>query len=102
MKCFQTIQSKIGVMGLIPSEQPNNGPQWNPRQIFCTVIYIADTLAMGLYVILEAEEIEEYMEASFSLTSVAAIEIAYISFIYKNDQLFNFFDIVSKEMTLSK
>lgn len=102
MKGFQTIQKNIGAMGLTPSRQQNNRPQWNSRQIFCTVKYVIDTFAMGTYVIFEADDIEEYMESIFSLTAVVAIEASYISFIFKSDKLFGTFELVSKEITIRK
>lgn len=102
MKCFQTIQEKIAMMGLIRKQHPNNRPQWNPRQLFCTAFYVGDTMTMGAYVMFEAQDIEEYMEAIFSLTAVLGLEVAYINLIFKNDQLFNVFELVSKELTTSK
>lgn len=53
MKCFQTIQENIKAMGLVPSQQPNNGPQWNSRQIICTAIYTVDAMTMVAYVFYE-------------------------------------------------
>lgn len=59
-------------------------------------------MTMGAYVMFEAQDIEEYMEAIFSLTAVLGLEVAYINLIFKNDQLFNVFELVSKELTTSK
>lgn len=101
MKCFQSLQKNIGTMGLTPCQQQNSHPQWNPRQIFCSVKYLIDTMAMAAYILIEADSIEEYMESIFSLTAVVGIEVAYISFIFKNDKLFNVFELVSLELTIS-
>lgn len=72
--------------GLDPKSASKRGPQWNPRQIIWTAICVADTTAMGAYVIFQAQDIEEYMEAIFLLTAVVGIEAAYIAFIQKNDR----------------
>lgn len=102
MKCFKSIQKNISALGLVPNPQPNNQPLWNSRQILCTAIHIADTIGMTSYIVFEAEEIDEYMEAIYSLTAVISMEVAYFGFVYKNDKLFNFFEIFSKEITTSK
>lgn len=102
MKYFQTIQKNIAVLGLTPRQLQSNHPQWNLRQIFCTIKYSYNTIAMGIYVFFEADRVEEYMESMFSLTACVAVEAAYISFIFKSDKLFNTFELVSEELTRSK
>lgn len=53
MKCFQSIQRNVAAMGLVPSQHPNNRPQWDSRQILCTIVHIVDTWQMSAYIILE-------------------------------------------------
>lgn len=102
MKYFQTLQNNMAKIGLIRNNQQNRGQYWDFRRIICTTIYTVDAMTMVAYVVYEADNLEQYMESIFSLISVAGVEVAYISFFFKNDKILNLFELVSKEYTKSK
>lgn len=57
-------------------------------QIIDILFCIVDAVFVGLYIVFEASGIEVFMESIFSLTVEVGITIAYISIIFKNDELF--------------
>lgn len=102
MKIFQTIQRNMAAMGFTPNQPQNNYRQLKFGQIIIVGVCSIDAIKMGVYIFCEADGIEEYMYSIFSLTVVAGITISFISFIFKNDKLFNVIEIIAKELTNRK
>lgn len=101
MIIFQTIRKNMAAMGFTPNQQQNSHRKFSFRQTVCTVKYSIDILLIGVYVFCEADRTDEYMESIFAFTAGIAITIAFISIIWKNDQLFNLLELSSQELTIS-
>lgn len=99
LKIFQCIQQILAAMGFAPNQQQNNRLNLNYRQIIFVIVCGMNVTFLSSYIFLEANDIEEYMDAIFSLIIMVTIAIAFISIIFKNDQLFNYIECVTKELT---
>lgn len=64
----------------------------------CTI----NALLLVFYIFLVANTIAEYMDAIFSLTVLVGVEMVFISFIFKNDDIFTGFDFCERILTESK
>lgn len=102
LKVFQQIQQILAVMGFAPNQQQNNRLNLNYRQIIFVFVCGTNVTFLSSYIFLVANDIEEYMDAIFSLIVLVTIAIAFISIIFKNDQLFNYIECLTKELTDSK
>lgn len=99
MKVFQCIQQILAVIGFAPNQQQNNQLNLNYRQIIFVVVCVMNVTFLSSYIFLEADDVEEYMDAIFSLIVMVTIAIAFTSIIFKNDQLFNYIECVTRELT---
>lgn len=102
MKFFESIQNNMATMGFTLNQQQNHQRQLNFCQ-FCYILkYSTDLIVITVYVVREAERVDQYIESIFSLTVVGGVLIAFISIIMKNDKLFNMIELSAEEVTLSK
>lgn len=102
MKFFESIQNNMATMGFTLNQQQNHQRQLNFCQ-FCYIFkYSTDLIVITVYVVREAERVDQYIESIFSLTVVGGVLIAFISIIMKNDKLFNMIELSAEEVTLSK
>lgn len=98
LKVFQQIQRILAVMGFAPNQQ-QNGRNLNYRQMIFVIVCVLNVTFLTSYIFLEATDIEEYMDAIFSLIVMVTIAVAFTSIIFKNDQLFNYIECLAKELT---
>lgn len=101
MEYSQKVQNKIVLMGLFSKHQAINSSRWNCRQIIYICINAVYASAIIAFIVFEANNIDEYMGAIYSLTSIVGIEVSYISLIFKNDKILNMFELIKAEYTIS-
>lgn len=103
LKTFQTIQMNFATMGCTPNQQQNNpNRKLNSAQIIIIVILAINTVTLSLYVLLVANDIEDYTDVIFSLTITVGVAMSFVSIIFKNDELFNTIELNEKEVTCHK
>lgn len=103
MKLFQTVQKILASMGFTPNQQRENvHREFNFRQNIFVVILAINAILLVFYIFLVANALDEYMDAIFSLTVVIGTEMAFISLICKNDDIFINIEFLEKQITESK
>lgn len=102
MKIFQVVMENFAAMGFTPNQQQNSVRRVNRGQIIDILFCVIDAVLVGLYIVFEANGIEEFMESIFSLTVVAGVTIAYTSIIFKNDEIFNIVKCFENELINSR
>lgn len=101
MKVFKLSEKHLAVMGFTPNQQINNRPEWNFRQIIGVVTYAFYIILYGVYIIFEANSLDEYMDSIFLLNAIVAVMICFINIIFKNDKLFEMIEQFGNEFTVS-
>lgn len=99
---IQVFQEKIEAMGCTPNQQQNRHRKLNFHQIVFVVVCAINITFLCFYMVLEANSIETYMDAIFSMTTLIAITISFISIVCKNDEIFISIDNCEKELNESK
>lgn len=100
LKIFQTTQKCLAVIGFAPNQQQNDrNRRFNSKQIIIVTVCTLSTIDFMLYVLLVANDIEDRMDAIYSLTAVAGATIAFVSIIFRIDELFNFIELIEIELT---
>lgn len=102
IKLFQTIQKNLATMGFIPNQQQIRNLKSTSVQIIWVTSSSINSVFLCVYIACVASSMEEYTDSIFSLTVIVGIEIAFISIIHKNDQLFNTIELCVMEMQNSK
>lgn len=102
MKIFQRIQRILATMGFTANQQQSNHGKSNFRQMAFVAVCAVNAILLVFYISLEANTIDEYMDAIFSLTVVVGIMMAFISLIFKNDDIFTNIEFCEKTLTESK
>lgn len=105
MKIFLLIKKEMTVLGFIPNQQQKNH-QWkfpfNGRQKIIIICYIIEMIFLGVFILHEAKDIEEYTNSIFELTAASASSIIFISIVYKSDKVFNAIENCEHELIISK
>lgn len=102
LKILQTIQKNFEVMGFTLNQQQNNPRHLSAGQIISVIMCSINIILVGIHIIRVADDIEDYMDSIFTLTILFAFAIAFISIIFKNDQLFNTIEICTNELNVRK
>lgn len=102
MIILKTLRKKLVTAGFTPNQQQNDHQKWNLRQIIFVALCVVNIIVVSVQIFLVTNEIDEYIDAIVSLTCVTGITIAYVSFIFKNEEIFNIIEICAKEVNNSK
>lgn len=89
MKILQIIQTNLVAMGFTPHKQQNNGWKLSSFQITSITMYCIDICLHSTFLFRVATNVDEYMDVVFQITLEAANLSSLLSFIFKNDYLFN-------------
>lgn len=102
MKFFQRTQKILAAMGFTRNQQQNYHGKLNFRQMVFVFVCTINALLLVFYIFFVANTMAEYMDAIFSLTVLVGVEMVFISFIFKNDDIFTGFDFCERILTESK
>lgn len=102
IKIFQFAKKNMAVIGFNLDQPRNNHRQFNGRQKLCLIYYFISIIANILFILVEANGIEEYMLLTFIITTMFAMTLAFISLIYTNDKMFSAIEICEMEINISK
>lgn len=100
LKIFQTSQKCLTLMGFATNQQQNIPNRLlNSTQIVFVTVCTLSTINLTLYIFLVVNDIEDCMDAGFSLSMVVGTAITFGSFTLRNDELFNFIKHIEIELT---
>lgn len=102
MEVFKALRKKLVTVGFTPNQQQNYHSNWNLRQIIFVAVCVVNIIVVSVQIFLVANAIDEYIDAIVSLTCVVGITIAYISLIFKSDEILKTIGICTKEVNDSK
>lgn len=100
MEIFRKIQKILAAMGFTRNQQPTSHGKLNFRQAVFVAVCAINIILLVFYIFFVTKTIDENMDAIFSLTVLVGIMIAFVSLIFKNDDLFT--DIECCGETLSE
>lgn len=102
MKIWHTTQIHLATIGFAPNQQQNSGRLASPVQIVQIVICCIDLVTIGGYIFREANGLEKYIESILAFTVVAGVTISFISFVLKNDKMYDNIKLCEMELSYSK
>lgn len=102
IEIFKTLRKQFAVVGLIPNQQKHNHREFNNDQMIFLVVCATDIIQHSLYIVLDANNIDAFMDPFISLSAVVAIMICFISLIFKYDELHKNIELCGNELTDSK
>lgn len=87
-------------MGFTPNQQQNNlNRQLSSTQIIFVSVCTLSAIDLTIYIFLVVNNVEDCMDAIFPLTALVGITSAFVSNIFKSDELFNFIEQIEFELT---
>lgn len=103
MKIFQTLLKNIATIGFTPNQQRQTKYRKVSRsQIIMITIFCINIGTLCVFFFYEANGIEQYMDVIYEFTVTFGIFIAFLSIIFKVDDIFNILELTEKEIAESE
>lgn len=100
MELFQTLQKNMATIGFTPNQPENDFyRKLSTFQLFVIAAFLIDVGTVCVYFFYEAKGIEEYMDAILEFLVSVTILVAFVSLIFKNNDIFDILERTGKELT---
>lgn len=99
IKIWQTTKIHMAAIGFAPNQQHNNS-NWpcSSVQLVNVVICSINAISIGIYILREANVVEDFIESIFAFTAIVGVLVSFISIILNNDKAFNNIELCENEL----
>lgn len=97
MQALQEVQKSFYFLGISPNLKP-----FNPRILSFSAFILHGVILLWLFVILEADGSQEYMESIYANSAVSGTFLCLLGTIFMSEKLFSFFKALDEALNESK
>lgn len=90
MQLFQTTRKHLAALGFIPKHSCHRHHHFNKQHFRNILIAILTIASEYVYIFREAGSIDRYMHSCFMATVIIAINISYVTLIFKTTEIYDF------------